>query len=258
MDFIEVTKPEYKQMLKGLLWRDPFIRIWNPRFAIPVLVLVWIALAALGLEGGALIAVMAGFLGVFAVILTGLFVCLFVSFFRSLGYRRSNKKFVSKVNQLSEYQAEKLLSEYPRRRKIRMLYNRVYNNKKRKLLSSAIVYTTDNFLFIPGLFLICRDELDGVEIFDLPGSRVTGVGTFVDFTLKGEAPTQLPHPTLIPHPVRLPSTVRLPLDYIYRESPETAEQIMAWFWQCDPDSPGLSERTKKLMTEYYAGKPPKI
>ena len=117
---------------------------------------------------------------------------------------------------------------------------------------------TDNFLFVPGLLLVLREELDEIKIvenyfsfrvrdllfgilplFPLPELNRKKGGFFniktvtsFEFVSKGVS-------------------LRFPLDYSYRKSPETAEQVMAWYWQCDTKTPGLSERVAGLITKYY-------
>jgi hypothetical protein len=150
---------------------------------------------------------------------------LAVSFRRSK-YIKLHKIFVDKVNQLDDLQAKMLLNEYSNRERIEIIYY-----KKTMTTGSASVYKTKNFLFIPGLFLIRRDEIVEIRVVD----AAVGTSPFGDkdtrimFRLKRGEPTHLP------------------LDYSYDESPKTLEQIMAWFWQCDPNDLTLPNRVKGIV-----------
>jgi len=167
-------------------------------------------------------------------------------------YKKSNEAFVSKVKKMSDVQTERLMTEYSNREKIL-----IYYGQKKKKLGSAAIYVTDNFLFIPGLLLVLREELEKIELVNIyatlrgrdllvwtalfPISRNTEKKGLVNI----KCVTRIDF-------VSLGIATIFPLDYNYGESPKTAEQIMAWFWQCEQNDPALSERTKSLVTDYYS------
>ena len=47
MDFIYLTNPEYKRILRRLVWRTPYIRIWTRWYTLPMLMIMWFIFADL-------------------------------------------------------------------------------------------------------------------------------------------------------------------------------------------------------------------
>ena len=239
MDFLEITSSEYNDIIKNLLWRTPFIHQWATRGALSTFFIIWLFSAVfvgyyiqefmdilatfrvIANLGTILNAVLFGFVLAFA--FCALYSILTVIFtpVRKLRYVRAHEVFVAAVRRLTEPQYDALLTEYPCRKKIE-----VYYDKKRKLIGSGVIYVTNNFLFVPGLLLVCREDLKEIKIIHgvkqiyRTGTKITKI-RFV-FT-------------------RFPS-VLLPIKYDYENSPHTALQIMAWFWQCNPNDPALPRR----------------
>ena len=247
MDFMKLTNPEYKNTRKQLIWRSTFIHIWRGKGArwfylfFLLLGLVPVVIAYFDPAYSIFEMLFMSFLFVFGVALAILTLTLCLVLHRKWHYNKFNREFVAKTKRLTKDQTELLLSEYPNRKKIKIYYDR-----KKTTLGSAAIYVTDNFLFIPGLLLIIRDELKEIKITQL----------YVDFSPMGTPPDSRAGKGLINiksitriefFRIGAPS-IRSPLwEYRYHRSPETVEQIMAWFWQCGADDPRLSERTKALI-----------
>ena len=248
MDFIELTNAEYKQILKRLIWRTPFIQLWGMPIVrlLFFIVLAICVLAAysdadiirffdpvfvgigIGDEWGTLHAVLSGISMTLAFWTAAALLVMLLLIPRRRHHVRYRKNFLETVGRLDTCQTEKLLSEYAARKKIELYYS-----KTKRVAGSGALYITENFLFVPGLFLVSRHEVEKVEVtraFIFIGSiRIPTSITLIYFHFKSAKPQYLP------------------LDYKYKKSPETAEQVMAWFWQCDPNDPMLSQRTKDSM-----------
>ena len=252
MDFIELTKPEYKRMLRRLVWRTPYIRVWTRWYTILGLMICWTLATSLayydpeiqaffadiysnmgiGHTPGVHLSIIEGALIIIVFILILHLFFLYAIPSRVRLYKNSNRIFVSEVMKLNNAKMEKLLCEYPDKKRIEAYYG-----KKKKTAMSASIYTTENFLFVPGLFLIYREEIEDIKIIDdCLNFALFKVKTATVFRFLSKG-----------------AFVTLTLDYNYDESPETAEQIFAWFWQCDLNDPTLPERTKSLIikTPYH-------
>jgi len=255
MGFIELTNSEYKQIVKNLTWRTSYLTLW--KFLMPLS--LFTAVILIPFYSSFLSSIMIASLVVFAV---HVFYLLFTPF-RILRYKKMHRAFISRVEQMNSHEYEALVSGFPSRKKIE-----IYKNRKKEPSSPGAIYVIDNFLFVPGLLLVRREELEDIK---LTIEKVRLVGSSRDirisrihfFSKPGNSCAEPSLMTKILHGsgsmrAELEArSVRLPLKYNYDKSPETAEQIMAWFWQCDPNSPDLSERTRNLITEYYADRPPK-
>ena len=266
MDFIELTNPEYKRSLGRLIWRTPIARLLRSKWAIPFL-LFCLALGTLltytddeiqslfsnlgiGYEVGMPQALLGGFLFVFALVLLGFCVYLFCLPMRRRPYVEYRKKFISKVNQLNSLQTKTLLSEYPSRKKIE-----IYYDKKKKTTGSVAIYVTDHFLFIPGLLLVPREEVDEIKVSELywniSSRSLSPIRQyFLDTNRKGAINVKVV--TRFEFISEGTDPIYSPMDYDYSVSPETAERVMAWFWQCDPNDPGLKERVGRFVEKEYS------
>ena len=139
-------------------------------------------------------------------------------------YRAHHENFISKVKALSHEQHTKLLSEYPAAMEIK-----IYHDKKKWIKGSEAIYVTDNFLFVPGLFLVSRHDIEDIFITS-PQRRKYWQSSFT-FLLKDQ------------------SRQFIDVIYDFRICPETAEQVMAWFWQLDPNTPEIPEKVKSWYTK---------
>ena len=140
-------------------------------------------------------------------------------------YYKSREKFLAKVQQLPPEQYELLLFEYPTAKKIPIYYDRW-----KLIRGSEAIYVTPNFLFVPGLFLIEREEIEEIILHEMNVLYYKPQVVF-SFTLKNQ------------------SKQHLMVAYSYSTCPETAEQIMAWFWGCDPNDPKLWMWTSDWFNE---------
>ena len=150
-----------------------------------------------------------------------------------------------------------MLSEYPTAKKVDFYFDR-----SKGILGVERIYVTDNFLFIPGLFVINRSEIENILIRNPEGDNgkefvfllISPLGKILDGDrfikmyqkVSSEAHQYRIHPETgkLTYLSKDDSEEMFRLDYSYDVHPETAEQIMAWFWQCDPNDPTLPERTK--------------
>ena len=133
-------------------------------------------------------------------------------------------KFIRKLRNLDDIQYHTLRKEYPEAERIR------YNIQVAKsLLAVEIqsrqgvleIYTTQSYIFARGFLLLFRDEIERIDITYFAGEQDR-----LEFVLKnGQIHTLF---TLD--------------NYSYRHDPQALGKIMAWFWQCDPNAPGFSER----------------
>jgi len=212
MEFIELTKPEYKRILRRLILVTP---LTEPLKIVWLFVLIGIFIGVTRETATWLSVTLTALL--FLALRPG--VILLSILFRRPYYQESHEEFVSKVQQLGASQYEQLSSEYPSAKRISIYYDR-----GKRLLGSEMIYVTDHFLFMPGLFLINREDIDEISVSG-PRAAHEFTTTFT-FALKEQ------------------SKQKLTMCYRYKICPETAEQIMAWFWQCDPSDPTLPERTK--------------
>ena len=258
MDFIELTKPEYSRMVGKLVWTIPFVRFWKifgPLSAVMIYldIIYNITHQASG--------------GIALWIILVVNICFLICIpFRILRYSEMHRAFVAKVKQLGRLEHEELLAEYPNWKKIDIYKNKKRIDGKRKRSNTLTIYITENFLFMPGLLLVHREELAEIKLI-LQKTKYTSSSPHymgkskIYFVKKAEASHTKPsgitgaiHSDWL---AELESrSVRLPLKYSYDKSPETAEQIMAWFWQYDPNDPALPEKTKSHLTEFY--EPPKL
>jgi len=242
--FVKATDSEYRQMLKQLLWRDPFVKLLKSKETIPYLILsVGLIILLEVLEGNMLVRsilgihntgfsslVLVAFLGASAGFLALILFQMLMAPIRKWRFTQARKIFLAILAQLDQEEAKRLLSEYPNRKRFGISYHR-----KKKRMTSGICYVTDSFLFIPGLLLIPRERLEEIKlIFD--HSTAMGTDWFeptghseIQFILKGGFP------------------IVFPLKHNYHKSPETAEQIMVWFWQCDPNAPDIPIRTRRAI-----------
>ena len=244
--FAETVAPEHRTMERRLIWRDPFVKLLRSRETVPyfiVAVFLVILLEELDPRGGWITALTPGVSGdgVVDTILAAFFaafVCFGALFLfqllmvpvRKRQLAGAHKDFLAMLRQLDDDQAAALLAEYPARKSFGVFYHR---KKGRK--TSGVVYVTDSFLFIPGLLLAPREMLEDITlIFDQHGGR--GVDWF---ETSGHSEIRFVFPDVFP--------VVFPLRHNYHKSPETAERIMAWFWQFDPDDPGVSVRTRQAI-----------
>ena len=218
MEFIELTNSEYKRILRRVALVTP---ITESLKIVGVFVLAGIVVGVMR-ETVTLVSVTLTTL-LFLMLRPGVVFLGVLSMLFSY-YPRSRKIFISKVKGLDSPQYEQLLSEYSNARRVNIYYDR-----GKRLLGSDVIYVTEHFLFIPGLFLMSREEISEISIL---GRRVSHepTTTFL-FSLKDQ------------------SEQKLILYYRYKDCPETTEQIMAWFWQCDPDESDLQERTKVFVKE---------
>lgn len=121
---------------------------------------------------------------------------------------------------MDETQRKALLSEYPEAKKIL-----IYHDVKKKIVGTVRIYVTKNFLFVPGLLLAGKDEISKIVAFNAFTPAIT---TFV-FYCKNQ-----PRKELV-------------LYYRFKVCPETAEQIMAWFWNCNSDDVELKEKVRNII-----------
>ena len=250
MELIELTNPEYKHMLRKLVWRTPFWKLW--RILGPLSVFIFL----LELANPASIGM------TFWIILAANVLCLLLAPLRIRRYSKMHAGFVSRIKQLNKSEYEALLSEYQARKSIH-----IFKNKKQEVSKPEIIYATDNFIVVPGLLLVHREELADVRL-TVEKLRIAGYWNDVrisriHFVLKNppvcaksaKLINALEGLDTLPGYLKTQAK-RLPFKYSYDKSPETAEQIMAWFWQLDPNDPTLPERVKKLVIEYYGDNPP--
>jgi len=277
MDFVKATNHEYEHMLKHGICRTTFISLRKARKALSAFFFFLLAIfsvyyainptlgnfaiSVIGLAEittGIFLAPISGF--IVATGITILFVIMYLIFSpvtRLLHYGVARKNFLHKVGQLERAQYEQLITEYSGKKQIK-----VYYDKRKKIIGSGKIYVTDNFLFVPGLLLITREEVGNVKIavsrFNIAGTGSYLKKTKIKFMSKGTEHSYIrPNNSLsaILAELRAERTVAskaslLPVKFDYDESPETAEHIMAWFWQCELDDPSLSERTSEIITEY--------
>jgi len=222
MDFIKLTYPEYKRITAKYLFAPLVVPGMRAN--------VWILTAVFGSvsvisSGGNFEPI------IFAIVFfISLGITYFVAMLDDIGNYETRKSFVAKVKQLDSVQHEMLLDEYPTARKIPIFYD-----KRKRVAGAETIYVTENFLFVPGLFLINREEIRDVILYGAE-FRTGRVKSIFSFILEDQ------------------SKQNMMLYYSYRICPETAEQVMAWFWQCEPDDPTLPERTKqfyKSCKEYW-------
>ena len=242
--FVQTTDFEYKQMLKQLLWRDPLMKLLKSRETIPYFILSFALIIALEVfEGNMLVRSIFGmqstglaslispaFLGTLLGFLAIMIFQVLMVPIRKRRFAHARKTFLAILAQLNEEEIKALLLEYPSRKRFGIFYNR-----KKGRMTSGVIYVTDSFLFIPGLLLIPRRKLEEIKlIFD--HSAAIGTDWFeptgrseIQFILEGILP------------------IVFPLKHNYHKSPETSEQIMAWFWQRDPNAPEIPIRTRRAM-----------
>ena len=230
MDFIELTESEYKQNLREAgkyISKIKHLYEWIiPRGF--MIALYWaalffaspIAIRLLGIRMWTLeeTLVFAAILLVLAFMLD----FLIVTQSRKSHFSRYHRSFISKVNQLTPAQTQELLSEYPNRKRIDVYYGfDIHYGVLKKKLSPLAIYVTDNFLFVPGLFLIMREEIGNI-------SCVSGVDeegnekriTRVEFQLRERRKRLFIYYT---------PTIKLPMMYDRKYSAETGEQILLWW-----------------------------
>ena len=257
MDFIELTNPEYKQMMRNLRLRDPVEQMWKSFWVWLLFLLFWaftwsimytenlpIGMREEGFFGppqGMLHLAIASLSMVlmFWCVMTLLNMVISIPKLFTydnpfvLFYFLHRRRFIKTVKALDARQHKKLLSEYPSRKKIDTYYD-----KRKRIAGSEKVYVTENFLFMPGLFLIARDELDELEVEKMDFDP--------DFSFHKMFAT---HNTIRFSVEETDNWLYLPLNYKFKQSPETAEQIFAWFWQCDPNDPKLPERVRDTIVK---------
>ena len=177
------------------------------------------------------------------------FICAAISFliarivaapFQRITYFEYHRKFVSVVKQLTRDQTERLLSEYPDRKKIEAY-------RDGKILTSPTIYVTDNFLFIPGLFLVARENLGEILIIELTSALPPRGGVSVKSGYNGVSFLSKEYQLTRSSDYIIPRA-ELPISYNPTLAPEIGEQIMAWYWQCDPDDPLHPERVRSPLS----------
>ena len=244
LTFVQAIDLEYKQMLKQLLWRDPFIKILKSRETIPYFILSIVLIIALEvLEGNMLVRLILGirstgfislilvaFLGAFLGFLALILFQVLMIPIRKRHLAQAHKRFLAILARLDEEDTKKLLTEYPSRKRFGVAYNR-----KKGHMTSGVIYVTDSFLFIPGLLLIPRESLEEIKlIFDHSTARGTDW-----FEPTGHSEIQFILEGILP--------IVFPFKHNYHKSPETSEQIMAWFWQRDPNAPEIPIKTRRAI-----------
>ena len=258
MNFIERTRPEYQKMRRTLVWRAPFITLW--RFLLPL------SLFLLLLELTYIASHQTGAWLTLWLIFIANALCLLLIPFRFRRLAKAHVAFCEKVKHLTAAQQEGLMGTYETRRKADV-YTRKKGAKKRKASNGAAIYLTDDFIFVPGLMLLFHEELADIKLTiakqSIAGWPVPIRTSRIYFVLK--------HPSISPKEAKKidflyglgsfegylkANAVQLPLKYSYDKSPETAEQILAWFWQKDPLDPTLAFRTKQIVLEYFSDNPP--
>jgi len=220
MDFVQLTRGEYIRILIGRILVSPIKEpLWGNRRVLLLCLLPYIGLLTQGIPRW-LDAINPIVVIVLLPVLTALFLGVALTvlsiIFLLPNSIAKHRKFISYVKHLDSKKNAMLLSEYPEARRIY-----IYYDKKNKILGTETIYVTKNFLFVPGFFLVCWDDIE--EVF-VHGPTRTGTTVFV-FLLKNKLESDLE------------------VYYRFRISPGTAEQVMSWFWQCDPSDPALPEKT---------------
>jgi len=238
MELIKLMQKDYRRILLKTMFLTPITEeIGRIYMWIPALILMPIGGPLLIVRGMLGYVSLIDALGAFAWLLG---ICFFIRpgiiYVYMIGilpkYFRNHKRFVAKVEQLTPAQYEAILSEYPTARKIP-----IYYDQRKKILGSEAIYVTSNFLFVPGLFLIERDEIENIILYGKEYGVFLPQAIF-SFTLKNQ------------------SKQNLLIAYRYFICPETAEQVMAWFWGCAPDDPKLWGRTNIWYKECEKQWPP--
>ena len=252
MSFVSLTDPEYKRILKKLMWRSPFVKLWTTKKLFWLFIFFWIAFTVsiytnidslvrlfvfLGLdyEVGISGALFRGFL-IACVFIAGIHIIWLLDVpFQWARYKKAHTHFVSCASPLNKAQMDALMSEYPNRKRIEIIYH-----KRTRMPASACIYITDSFLFVPGLLLVFRQEIE--EILIVNTTRDNNRYRPTAFVLP-ETKTHIEFLTING------AIECLPFEYSHNHSPRTAEQVMAWFWQCDDDDSEIPEKTRNLIEE---------
>ena len=202
VEFVEITKAEYKRTYIKTSLLTPLTEtvesIWQPFVILCVLYILYILESLVRLNNVLII------LGVMCIISIGLRTALMIGRIIYLlhTYAKSHKAFCSQVTGLSRNTYEMLQLEYQTSSKIQI----IYQARKKKRQGAETVYITENFLIIPGYFLVNSEEISDIHLIEpLLNNKTT-----FKFILKDQ-------------------TVReLNLYRRYRVSDETADQIMVW------------------------------
>ena len=241
MEFIKLVKPKYWCMamrhlivfplsasLLGalvLVTSEAFIRSRDVG-------LQYILQGFLSIEGGlrlltGILILTLGFFGVSKLIsIAGNFLAERPSTVSIQGHIIYYRIFVSQVKQLNSQQYEMLLAEYPSAKIIKK--NKWYD-----------IYITDNFLFVPGLFLVCREEIDEIGVRNKDARQYDEL-IFL-FSTKEKEKKELRLPYLSFFRARK-----------YKDYSGVVEAIMAWAWQRNPDDSKFPEQVKRWYEENVA------
>ena len=271
MDFINLTNDEYKKIEKNLLWHPVKVIFYSRKLIIFFIIHATIMGILCGImfyehltnhkyiEGSYLDFILHifnfitsfGFSPVVGSVLVGIIMTvvfliaiimflLFVYFilfapFRKIGKINRNRKFRAQFNLLDATQKEMLVREYPSRKKVNTMK---HTGNKEIDTPPGSIYLTEKFLFVPGLFLMFRENINDVKIRIAKDKSVT----VVDFYAKGQKGKREKR-------YRLPLIL---LHYSIKHAPQALKQIMAWYWQCESDDPGLPKRMDNVITWFVA------
>ena len=271
MDFIDWASHEYRLTKNKLVWHETVLTLWNAKFT-PVFLLIfgivvgvsfgfglfadfqsgslaenpgnepWRTLDRLlrylhdmlsSLGAGpvgisAILGIALGALSVLALVFAYFLAwAVWLVPFYYFVYFMSNKRFRTQVGLLSPAQNEMLLAEYLSSRKIE-----IPDYGRKALVKPVGIYLTENFLFIPGLLLELREYLTDVHVQSSYNKKKKNSRIYFYAMNHDKDKVYL---------------YLLPIAFSHQQSPEIAEQIMAWFWQCDPTDPGLSQRVNDIV-----------
>ena len=216
MGFVKVTQAEYRRTLVKTAALAP-IAVALGRLSLKIMMILGITFLSTGLIFTFPLLTRIGALLVLPITISYL-----STWFLLLPYFfLHNRRFFVKLNHLSDLEREVLVAEHPTARVLPTYYD-----KKRKFRGAQSVYITDSFLYVPGLFLAVKEEIEDIVVSRFNFMDRGEVELKFSFHLKDNT-TQILH-----------------LKHRYEFFPETIEQMMAWFWGMDPEDSGLPYRTK--------------
>ena len=218
MNFVDMMNREYNHTRTRTVFFDPIIKTVKSLCPLLLCLIVVIAANTFGLLAAETdLWVLLGALFVIAIFYK-VFVMAGGIIIRLRAYNRSNKSFISKVSSLSPDQYEALLREHASAMRIEIFFEAM----RRRMPGAETIYLTENFLFIPGYFLVLREDIYEICLSD----PLLNAKTTFTFVLKDN------------------TKLDLYLFCRYRVSNDTLSQIMMWFWQCEPCDPTLPDRVK--------------
>ncbi|MCL2042603.1 MAG: hypothetical protein FWG89_00535 [Treponema sp.] len=267
IDFINLTNDEYKKINKNLLWYPVkrffywkglmiFLMIMatiagvmsgigflehlsDPRYFegsdLTFLLHIFIFIASFGFSP-IVGSVLAGIIMTVVFFLAGIMFYLFIYFvffapFMKLGRINRHRKFRAQFNLLDATQKEMLLREYPERKIVDTMK---HTGNKDMDTPPGSIYLTENFIFVAGLFLMFRENINDVQLRIAKNLSAA----VVDYYTKGQNGKKGKRYSL---PLIL-------LHYSPKHAPHALEEIMAWYWQCDSDDPDLRKRMDSIIT----------